>query len=25
MKWVKPSEWLVKGNYALHFGVGYPF
>ena len=24
-KWVRPEEWLIKGNYALHFGVGYPF
>ena len=25
VKWVNPGQWLVKGNYALHFGVGYPF
>ena len=24
-KWIRPEEWLIKGNYALHFGVGYPF
>ena len=24
-KWVNPSQWLHKDNYALHFGVGYPF
>jgi outer membrane protein assembly factor BamA len=24
-KWVNPGQWLKKGNYALHFGVGYPF
>ena len=24
-KWINPGEWLTKGNYALHFGVGYPF
>lgn len=24
-KWVSPAEWLKRDNYALHFGVGYPF
>ena len=24
-KWVLPSQWLKRDNYALHFGVGYPF
>lgn len=24
-KWINPGAWLKKGNYALHFGVGYPF
>lgn len=24
-KWVPPSDWLKRENYALHFGVGYPF
>lgn len=24
-KWVNPAEWLHRDNYALHFGVGYPF
>ena len=24
-KWVAPDDWLRKDNYALHFGVGYPF
>ena len=24
-KWVAPQDWLRKDNYALHFGVGYPF
>ena len=23
-RWVGPKEWF-KGNYAIHFGVGYPF
>lgn len=23
--WLSPKHWLRKGNYALHFGVGYPF
>ena len=22
---IGPDQWLKKGNYALHFGVGYPF
>ena len=22
---IGPAEWLKRGNYALHFGVGYPF
>ncbi len=24
-KWVNPGKWLKRDNYALHFGVGYPF
>lgn len=24
-RWVNPGQWLNKDNYALHFGVGYPF
>lgn len=24
-RWVGPSQWLRNGNYAVHFGVGYPF
>ena len=24
-RWVNPIKWLNKDNYALHFGVGYPF
>ena len=24
-KWVSPGKWLRRDNYALHFGVGYPF
>ena len=24
-KWVSPGRWLNRDNYALHFGVGYPF
>jgi len=24
-KWVSPGKWLKRDNYALHFGVGYPF
>jgi outer membrane protein assembly factor BamA len=24
-KWVNPGTWLQRDNYALHFGVGYPF
>ena len=23
-RWIAPNQWL-KGNYAIHFGVGYPF
>ena len=23
--WVSPRQWLKYDNYALHFGVGYPF
>ena len=23
-RWVSPGQWF-KGNYAIHFGVGYPF
>ena len=24
-RWVGPQQWLRRGNYAVHFGVGYPF
>ena len=24
-KWVNPAKWLNRDNFALHFGVGYPF
>lgn len=24
-RWLAPDQWLKKGNYAFHFGVGYPF
>lgn len=24
-KWVNPQKWLKRDNFALHFGVGYPF
>ena len=24
-KWVLPTQWLKRNNFALHFGVGYPF
>ena len=24
-RWLAPQQWLRRGNYALHFGVGYPF
>ena len=24
-KWISPDQWLKRDNYALHFGVGYPF
>ncbi len=24
-KWVNPRQWLKRDNFALHFGVGYPF
>ncbi len=24
-KWVNPGQWLKNDNFALHFGVGYPF
>ncbi len=24
-KWVNPGKWLNRDNYAIHFGVGYPF
>lgn len=23
--WVNPGKWLKRNNFALHFGVGYPF
>ena len=22
---IGPEQWLQSGNFALHFGVGYPF
>jgi len=24
-RWIAPGDWLKAGNYAIHFGVGYPF
>lgn len=24
-RWLGPSRWFQRGNYAFHFGVGYPF
>ena len=24
-RWLGPTQWLRAGNYAVHFGVGYPF
>ena len=24
-RWVNPGQWLKRDNYAIHFGVGYPF
>jgi outer membrane protein assembly factor BamA len=24
-RWVNPAKWLKRDNYAIHFGVGYPF
>lgn len=24
-RWLGPGQWLRRGNYAVHFGVGYPF
>ncbi len=24
-KWINPGKWLKRDNYAIHFGVGYPF
>ncbi len=24
-KWVSPGQWLKRDNFAVHFGVGYPF
>ena len=24
-RWVPAGQWLKRDNYALHFGVGYPF
>ena len=24
-RWVNPGQWFKRDNYALHFGVGYPF
>ena len=25
VSWIGPRDWLRRGNYAIHFGVGYPF
>lgn len=25
LKWLGPRQWFSPGNYAFHFGVGYPF
>ena len=24
-RWIGPSGWFRRDNYAVHFGVGYPF
>lgn len=24
-RWIAPKEWLNRDNFAVHFGVGYPF
>ena len=24
-RWIGPSNWLNRDNFAIHFGVGYPF
>ena len=24
-RWIEPANWLMAGNTAIHFGVGYPF
>ena len=24
-RWLRPSDWLHRNGYAVHFGVGYPF
>ena len=24
-RWIGPKDWLNRNNFALHFGVGYPF
>ena len=24
-RWVSPEQWFKRDNYAVHFGVGYPF
>ena len=24
-RWVTPNMWLKSDNFAIHFGVGYPF
>lgn len=24
-RWIRPGAWFTSDNYALHFGVGYPF
>ncbi len=23
--WIRPGQWLKRDNFAVHFGVGYPF
>jgi len=24
-RWIGPAHWLNANNFAIHFGVGYPF
>ena len=24
-RWLGPKDWLKRDNFAIHFGVGYPF